>query len=229
MPNVIFNGPDGRLEGRYHQSKQTDAPIAIILHPHPLHGGNMNNRIIYTMYNAFVEREFSVLRFNFRGVGLSQGTYDSGIGELSDAAYAFDWLQQLNKNSRFCWIGGYSFGALISMQLMMRRPEIEGFISVSPPANTEDFSFLAPCPSSGLISHGDADDLVPVEAASKLASKLGTQKNIEIEFASIKGADHFYKNKIDLLNKEICQYLDKSLAPKDENTTKVVSKKRRKK
>ena len=63
----------------------------------------MNNRIIYTMYNAFVEREFSVLRFNFRGVGLSQGTYDSGIGELSDAAYAFDWLQQLNKNSRFCW------------------------------------------------------------------------------------------------------------------------------
>ena len=149
MPDVIFNGPDGRLEGRYHQSKKTDAPIAIVLHPHPLHGGNMNNRIIYTMYNAFVEREFSVLRFNFRGVGRSQGVFDGGVGELSDAAYAFDWMQQFNKNSRFCWIGGYSFGALIAMQLMMRRPEIEGFISISPPANTEDFSFLAPCPSSG--------------------------------------------------------------------------------
>ena len=61
MPEVIFNGPDGRLEGRYHKSKQADAPIAIVLHPHPLHGGNMNNRIVYIMYNAFVERGFSVL------------------------------------------------------------------------------------------------------------------------------------------------------------------------
>ena len=90
-------------------------------------------------------------------------------------------MQQFNKNSRSCWIGGYSFGALISMQLMMRRPEIEGFISISPPANTEDFSFLAPCPSSGLISHGDADEMIPIETSSKLASKLGAQKNIEVK------------------------------------------------
>ena len=188
----------------------------------------MNNRIIFTMYNAFVERNFSVLRFNFRGVGRSQGVFDGGVGELSDAAYAFDWMQQINKNSRFCWIGGYSFGALIAMQLMMRRPEIEGFISISPPANTEDFSFLAPCPSSGLISHGDADELIPIETASKLASKLGAQKNIEVEFTTIKGADHFYRNKIDLLNIEICRYLDESLAPTDEKSKKVAPKKKRK-
>jgi hypothetical protein len=212
MPDVIFNGPDGRLEGRYHQSKKPDAPIAIVLHPHSLHGGNMNNRIVYAMYNAFVERGFSVLRFNFRGVGRSQGVFDSGIGELSDAAYAFDWMQQINKNSPYCWIGGYSFGALISMELMMRRPEIEGFISVSPPANTEDFSFLAPCPSSGLIAHGDSDESIPIDSVSKLAQKLGAQKNIEIEFTTIKGADHFYKGKVDLLNKEISRYLDESLA-----------------
>lgn len=229
MTDVIFNGPDGRLEGRYHQSKLADAPIAIVLHPHPLHGGNMNNRIIYTMYNAFVDRGFSVLRFNFRGVGRSQGVFDGGIGELSDAAYAFDWMQQFNKNSRSCWIGGYSFGALISMQLMMRRPEIEGFISISPPANTEDFSFLAPCPSSGLISHGDADNLIPIEAASKLASKLGTQKNIGIEFTAIKGADHFYKNKINLLNTEICRYLDESLSSeKEKKSMKITTKKKKK-
>ena len=83
MPEVIFNGPDGRLEGRYHKSKQADAPIAIG-NPHPLHGGNMNNRIVYIMYNAFVERGF-VLRFNFRGVGRSR-IFDNGVGELSDAA-----------------------------------------------------------------------------------------------------------------------------------------------
>ncbi|MBT5428841.1 MAG: alpha/beta hydrolase [Rhodospirillaceae bacterium] len=228
MPNIIFNGPDGRLEGRYHQSKKSDAPIAIVLHPHPLHGGNMNNRIIYNMFHAFVEQGFSVLRFNFRGVGRSQGTFDGGIGELSDAAYAFDWMQQFNRNSPYCWIGGYSFGALISMQLMMRRPEIMGFISISPPANTEDFSFLAPCPSSGLIVHGEIDDLIPIETTSKLATKLNTQKNIEVEFATIKGANHFYKNKIDALKNEVVKYLDTSLSKTLlEPKKKITSRKRK--
>ena len=213
MAEVIFNGPDGRLEGRYHQSKKPDAPIAIVLHPHPLHGGNMNNRVVFIMFNNFVERGFSVLRFNFRGVGRSQGAFDNGVGELSDAAYAFDWMQQFNSNSPFCWIGGYSFGALISMQLMMRRPEIEGFVSISPPAGTEDFSFLAPCPSSGLIIHGDKDTHVPLDAVKKLAQKLDGQKNISVNLSTVKGADHFYKDNMDNLSKEVASYLDNSLPP----------------
>ena len=213
MAEVIFNGPDGRLEGRYHQSKKPGAPIAIVLHPHPLHGGNMNNRVVFIMFNNFVERGFSVLRFNFRGVGRSQGTFDNGVGELSDAAYAFDWMQQFNSNSPFCWIGGYSFGALISMQLMMRRPEIEGFVSISPPAGAEDFSFLAPCPSSGLIIHGDKDTHVPLDAVKKLAQKLDGQKNISVNLSIVKGADHFYKDNMDNLSKEVASYLDNSLPP----------------
>ena len=213
MAEVIFNGPDGRLEGRYHQSKKPNAPIAIVLHPHPLHGGNMNNRVVFMMFNNFVERGFSVLRFNFRGVGRSQGAFDNGVGELSDAAYAFDWMQQFNSNSPFCWIGGYSFGALISMQLMMRRPEIEGFVSISPPAGTEDFSFLAPCPSSGLIIHGDKDTHVPLDAVKKLAQKLDGQKNISVNLSTVKGADHFYKDNMDNLSKEVASYLDNSLPP----------------
>jgi len=213
MAEVIFNGPDGRLEGRYHQSKKPDAPIAIVLHPHPLHGGNMNNRVVFIMFNNFVERGFSVLRFNFRGVGRSQGAFDNGVGELSDAAYAFDWVQQFNSNSPFCWIGGYSFGALISMQLMMRRPEIEGFVSISPPAGTEDFSFLAPCPSSGLIIHGDTDTHIPLDAVKKLAQKLDGQKNISVNLSIVKGADHFYKDNMENLSKEVASYLDKSLPP----------------
>ena len=213
MAEVIFNGPDGRLEGRYHQSKKPGAPIAIVLHPHPLHGGNMNNRVVFIMFNNFVERGFSVLRFNFRGVGRSQGAFDNGVGELSDAAYAFDWMQQINSNSPFCWIGGYSFGALISMQLMMRRPEIEGFVSISPPAGTEDFSFLAPCPSSGLIIHGDKDTHVPLDVVKKLAQKLDGQKNISVNLSIVKGADHFYKDNMDNLSKEVASYLDNSLPP----------------
>ena len=215
MAEIIFNGPDGRLEGRYHKSKIKDAPIAVVLHPHPLHGGNMNNRVVYTLYNAFADSGFSVLRFNFRGVGRSQGSYDSGAGELSDAAYAFDWLQQVNTTSNLCWIGGYSFGALIAMQLMMRRPEIEGFVSVAPPADSEDFSFLAPCPSSGTIIHGEDDTNVPVESVKKLASKLDGQKNISVLFQSIKGTDHFFKDKIEELSSAASTYIQGALKSDD--------------
>ena len=215
MAEIIFNGPDGRLEGRYHKSTLKDAPIAVVLHPHPLHGGNMNNRVVYTLYNAFADSGFSVLRFNFRGVGRSQGSYDSGAGELSDAAYAFDWLQQVNTTSNLCWIGGYSFGALIAMQLMMRRPEIEGFVSVAPPADSEDFSFLAPCPSSGIIIHGEDDNNVPLDSVKKLASKLDSQKNISVGFQSIKGTDHFFKDKIKELSSAVSTYIQGALTSED--------------
>ena len=158
MPEVIFAGPEGRLEGRYHPQKDRDAPIAIVLHPHPQFGGTMNNKVVYNLHYAFYNLGFTVLRFNFRGVGRSQGEYDQGIGELSDAATALDYLQSMNQNSKHCWVAGFSFGAWIGMQLLMRRPEITGFISVSPPANMYDFSFLAPCPSSGLIINGSAEE-----------------------------------------------------------------------
>ena len=163
MPEVIFTGPAGRIEGRYHPARIKHAPIAIVLHPHPQFGGSMNHQIVYQLYYAFVHRGFSVLRFNFRGVGRSQGSFDHGVGELSDAASALDWAQTINPEARSCWVAGFSFGAWIGMQLLMRRPEIEGFISVAPPANLYDFSFLAPCPSSGLIIHGDKDAVVPAK------------------------------------------------------------------
>ena len=131
----------------------------------------MNNQVVYALYYMFVERGFSVLRFNFRGVGRSQGYFDNGPGELSDAASALDWLQLQNPDARSCWIAGVSFGTWIAMQLLMRRPEIDGFICVAPPANLYDFSFLAPCPSSGLMVNGDKDRVVP----SRLGGRAGGQ------------------------------------------------------
>jgi alpha/beta superfamily hydrolase len=188
MPEVIFTGPGGRIEGRYHPSRQRNAPIGIVLHPHPQFGGTMNHQIVYQLYYGFVHRNFSALRFNFRGVGRSQGGFDHGIGELSDAAAALDWAQSINPEARSCWIAGFSFGAWIGMQLLMRRPEIEGFISIAPPANLYDFSFLAPCPSSGLIIHGDKDAVVPHRDVTTLVEKLKTQKGIVIEQKVIPGA-----------------------------------------
>ncbi|MCX7351153.1 MAG: alpha/beta hydrolase [Alphaproteobacteria bacterium] len=193
MPEVIFSGPAGRIEARYHHSKAAGSPIAILLHPHPTFGGTMNNPIVHTMYQMFQSRGFSVLRFNFRGVGRSQGVFENGAGELSDAASALDWLQSFNREAKICWIAGVSFGAWISMQLLMRRPEISGFISVAPLAKHYDFSFLAPCPAS-------------------LVSKLKTQKGISVEHKVIPGANHFFQDKIDELSKICSTYLDKRLA-----------------
>ena len=160
------------------------------------------------MYKIFIKAGFSTIRFNFRGVGKSEGVFDDGEGELSDAACVLDWLQQYNTNSKICWVAGFSFGAWIAMQLLMRRPEINGFVSVSPPANMRDFSFLAPCPSSGLIVHGDKDNIASFDSTKILVEKLQKQKKVDIKFKPIKGADHFYENYSPELEESIKSYIN---------------------
>lgn len=211
MPEVIFNGSDGRLEGRYVHGEGPTPPLAIVLHPHPLHGGTMNNRVVHAMFKIFQRRGFSTLRFNFRGVGRSQGEFDHGQGELRDAAAALDWMQLHNPNSSGVWVAGFSFGAWIAMQLLMRRPEIQGFVCASLPANLYDFSFLAPCPASGLIVHGEKDAVIPTESVHKLVNKLSQQRGITIDFECIEDTDHLFSGAIEELE-TICEnYLDKRL------------------
>jgi uncharacterized protein len=207
MAEVIINGPEGRLEGRYHHHKTPGAPIALVLHPHPEHGGTMNNKVTYALYRTFVEMGFNTMRFNFRGVGKSEGRFGQGEGELSDEACILDWMQTYNPAPSSCWVAGFSFGAWISMQLLMRRPEIEGFISVSPPANMYDFSFLAPCPVSGLMLQGSKDQIVTAESVTKLCEKLALQRNIEVTQKMIEGADHFYAQQLDQVVNEVKSYV----------------------
>ena len=211
MPEVIFPGPEGRLEGRYQPASRARAPVAIILQPHPQQG-TMNHPISMALYNTFVRRGFATLRFNFRGVGRSQGVFDNGIGELSDAASALDWMQQFNPEASTTWVGGFSFGAWIGMQLLMRRPEIRGFLSIAPPANLYDFTFLAPCPSSGLIVDGAADEVVTGVSVQKLVDKLKTQRHITIDHATVPKANHFFEHEMPELMAIIDAYLDKRLS-----------------
>ncbi len=172
----------------------------------------MNNKIVQLLYQTFVKRGFATLRFNFRGVGKSQGVFDNGIGELSDAASALDWVQSIHPEAETTWVAGVSFGAWIGMQLLMRRPEIRAFIPIVPAANMYDFSFLAPCPSSGIIVQGEADEVVTPSAVQKLVDKLRTQRHITINHELIPGANHFFANELDLLMKEVDDYLDMRLA-----------------
>ena len=212
MHEVTIPGPEGRLEARYNQGNGNSPPLAILLHPHPKFGGNMNNKVIYNCFKTISNLGFSVLRFNYRGVGNSEGSYsgEEGIGEMTDAACALDWLLFNNTASTKVWVVGFSFGAFISLNLLMRRPEIQAFIAISPPADKYDFSFLAPCPVSGLIIQGDNDDIVNETDVALFANKLDSQKAITVKYKKIKNADHFFTDKLTFVSDEIKKYVQKT-------------------
>ena len=214
MVDLLIPGPEGKIEAKYNHNSSDSSPIALILHPDPSRGGTMNTKIVFQLYKLFSINGFSTIRFNFRGVGKSDGFFDNGEGELIDAASVLDWLQQYNTNSKKCWVVGFSFGAWVAMQLLMRRPEINGFVCVSPPANIRDFSFLAPCPSSGLIIHGDKDTIASYDSAKILSEKLQKQKKVDIVFRSIKGADHFYENYKEEFLSIVNSYIENKLLEK---------------
>ena len=226
MPEVFFNGPAGRIEGKYTKSEDRRAPVALVLHPHPLYNGTMNNKVVYNTYKSLAENGFSVLRINFRGVGASQGEYDNGIGELTDAATAMDWLQTQSPEASDFWIAGFSFGSWIALQLMMRRPEISTFLAISPPVNRYDFSFLSPCPIPGLIIQGDSDSIVSEDSVLELVDKIAKQKFARIDYKIIQGGDHFFRTKIEELKEELDDYIKTRLSTIKYNKTHITSKKK---
>ena len=208
---IFISGSAGRIQGKYIKSEKKNAPIALILQPHPQYGGSMNNRVVVETFSTFEKNNFSVIRINFRGVGKSDGSFDHGQGELADAATALDWIERENQDYSQCWIAGFSFGALICMQLLMRRPEINRFITISPQPNVYDFSFLAPCPTSGMVIYGKNDELVPNEYLLLLKKKLESQKGIKVKFNEIAGANHFFTDKNDQLNKALNDYINEGI------------------
>ena len=219
MPDITFQGPAGRLEGKFFSQTDKTAPIVLVMHPHPLHGGSMNNKVAYRIYESFIRCGFSAMRFNFRGVGNSEGSYDNGVGELSDAAAALDWLHSQHPNAREIWIAGFSFGAWITMQLLMRRPDVKRFIAVSPPAGNYDFSFFSPCPTSGLVMVGTHDEITPAPDIAEMLKKTTRQKGVSLHMSKIEGADHFYTQQQEKLADTVTKYVLANMG--DENTAEA--------
>ena len=209
---IFIPGPAGRLEAKYYKSKKNTSPICLVLHPHPQYGGTMNNKVVVDTFKTFIDNDFSACRVNFRGVGKSDGEFDNGQGELADAAAALDWLEKENFDNSQCWIAGFSFGSLIAMQLLMRRPEINRFVAISPQPNAYDFSFLTPCPTSGIIIAGKKDELVPFESINELNTRLSSQKGIKVEFDLISDANHFFSKSEEKLIKSLNKYIQKETA-----------------
>ena len=211
IQEVIITHSEHRLEGRYYKNQDKNAPTAIILPPNPLQGGTMNNKVVYRTFHALISIGFSVLRFNYRGVGKSEGTHDGGTGELHDAAVALDWMQCRHIEANGYWVVGFSFGAWLGLQLLMRRPEIDGFVSISPPATLYPFDFISPCPIPGLIIQGTDDTISRESDSYALFQKLHKQKNAQVDYHLINGADHFYNNHIPDLTEKICSFIKETI------------------
>lgn len=211
--DVFIKGQGGRLEARYLPPRAPIYPVVLLLHPHPMQGGRMDNAVIQAMSCAFHQEGFGTLRFNFRGVGRSEGLYGGGEGELNDAATVIDWVQSSQRVAHRLWVAGFSFGSWIAMQLLMRRPEIESFVIASPPAHAFDFNFLAPCPVSGQLIYGGADAIVPKDSVDSLVGKLDTQRSIRVDYQVISEADHAFTGKLDELQDVITQYIQAVFPP----------------
>lgn len=221
MSELFFNGPAGRLEARYQPAATPNAPVALILHPNPQLGGTMNNKVVYTLYQAFAKLGFAVMRFNFRGVGKSQGVFDGDPNnELADTLAALDWLKSMNPESTHCWIAGYSFGALVGLSVLMRRPDINGFVAVSPPANVCDFSFLTPCPASGLIIQGGADTVVSEPSVATLAERLNASRKVQVDYVLLPDADHLYTGHLKAVFDALGEHVPNLLHPKKKSVKK---------
>lgn len=211
---LMISGPEGSIEAMYHCSPMDPkAPMVILMSPHPEQEGTMEHAVMQSLFRVFARLEFNILRFNFRGSGKSQGTFTNGEGEVSDAAACLDWMQNKNPNPAQCWVAGFSFGAYIALQLLMRRPECYSFVAVSPLANMYDFNFLAPCPAPGLVVHGDLDDVTPKESVIRLVHQLSMQKRgHKIALNLIPGADHNYSNNLKIMEAVIQDYVQSKMS-----------------
>lgn len=192
MPRITLTGPAGKLDARLHRAERDDAPIALVLHPNPQFGGDMNTPTVYNLFTAFADHGFSALRFNYRGVGRSEGEFAGAAREVDDAIAALKWMKTEFPAASACWIGGYSYGALIGLSLLARQPEFDRFIAIAPPAQKYDFSFLDSCPVPGLFVHGTGDRLIPEPEVAKVVEQLQAQEGAEIEYTLIDDASHFF-------------------------------------
>ncbi|MBS3920234.1 MAG: alpha/beta fold hydrolase [Deltaproteobacteria bacterium] len=198
---VFFPTGGIQLEGLLSMNEVLSVKGGVVLcHPHPQHGGNMHNRVITTALGAAQQEGFSTLRFNFRGVGDSGGSYGEGIGEMDDVASAIEFFHSKQKNPDLpLLLLGYSFGACTGIPVAIKDKRIKGVVAISPPLEMYDFNFLKGYRKNKLIVVGDKDEWCPVLRLEDWYQQLDEPKSL----ALIQGADHFYSYQANLLTQPL--------------------------
>lgn len=181
---ITFSADDLQLEGLLHRSESKDA--VVVTHPHPLYGGDMHNPVVAAITDAYQEKGFSTLRFNFRGTGGSAGRHDKGIGERNDVIAAMNYLRE--NGAQRVDLAGYSFGAWVNAHLSCQSDSIERMVMVSPPIAFIEFTEVDKIDCLALVVTGSLDDIAPMGPVQNAIPGWNPQARFEV----IKGADHFY-------------------------------------
>lgn len=208
--SVLIEGPGGRLEALF-ETPGEGHPIgaAVICHPHPQHGGTMQNKVVHTLSRAFVARNFLSLRFNFRGVGQSEGRFDDGGGELQDALAAGRAAQQRLPGSPL-WFAGFSFGAAIAIQAAAES-DADGLVSVAPAvARVKEYKGQQPaCP--WLVIQGSEDELVNVDDTIAWVNDLDPGPELQI----FDSTEHFFHGQLVRLRSAVETFVAEHEPPAD--------------
>lgn len=196
-----IKGPAGALEALVETPREgTPRAAAVICHPHPLHGGSMDNKVAYTLARAFLARQFLALRFNFRGVGASEGRFDEGRGELQDALAAVGEARR-RVEGRPVWLAGFSFGAAVAIGAATDA-EAAGLVSVAPAVSKVADLAVPGCP--WLVIQGDQDELVNVDDTLEWINGLAPGPELEV----FEGTEHFFHGKLVELRKAVEAFVD---------------------
>jgi len=187
-----LTGPAGRLECLSELPEEDPRlPItAVLCHPHPVHGGTMRNKVVTIMDRALREIGLATVRFNYRGVGESEGSYDEGNGETEDLLAVVDWVRKTRPDTDL-WLGGFSFGAYITLRAAQNLP-VRQLISVAPPVERYGFEDLMPPSCPWLVVQGDEDDVVSADAVMRWSENLDQTPNLII----MEGAGHFFHRRL---------------------------------
>lgn len=198
MVDVVIPGDAGKIHAVYHKAGTEAAALAVILSGNPHSGHHMNDRVSYAMFRAYMDIGFSVVRFNYRGVGDSEGTIGTTADNMADIATVIDWIQNQNDESDRIWLAGNHIGAWYTIMAMMRRPEVSGFTLVSPDITVSDFSFLSPRPNRGLLLLGAKEGEDAHLFGAHLTQVLKKQAQIKLETIDIKEATEKYATPAEL-------------------------------
>jgi uncharacterized protein len=202
--NFFLEGPAGRLEAILWKPTGAARPpfAAVVCHPHPLFGGTMHNKVVYQAAKSLDAQGIPVLRFNFRGAGSSGGKHDRGRGEQGDVRVALDFL-----HTEFLGVpllvAGFSFGCVVGLRVGCEDPRVSYLIGLGIPVNSSDVSFLSHCAKPKLFVHGSKDEHGAIDKVKMLVVSLPGENHLVV----VEGADHFFKEKLDQLDRAITDWV----------------------
>jgi len=208
--NLFIQVAHGQLEAIL--KEPGSAPVrgvALVLHPHPLGGGTMHNKVVFRAASALNDAGLVTLRINFRGVGQSTGTHDQGRGELDDVRAGLDYFRDKYADRRIT-ICGFSFGARVGLEVGTSDDRVLNLISIGTPVDQYDFSFLLACRKPILFVHGDRDEFGNLGDLRSLVAQV--KENAPAELAVIKNADHFFEGHLDELKRVITDWTARHLS-----------------